>query len=73
MSDHSEFIKRLRSYESPTLREAADKIERLRAENERMREALRKITDIKDHEMGGDWDEVIENAREIARAALEEK
>lgn len=50
-----------------------DRAERLEAQNATLREALRKITDIKDHEMGGDWDEIIENAREIARAALEGK
>ena len=51
--------------------EGAETIRALAAENEKLREALKRISQIEDKMYGGDWDEIIE-ARAVARAALGE-
>ena len=56
-----------RCRDQETVQKAADEIERLRAESERLREALR--------ELAGDWEGcgVAKAMRQVARAALGEE
>ena len=49
-----------------------EELEHLRTENERLREALRKISNMGQTNVPDHWDFRVK-AREIARAALEEK
>lgn len=46
-------------------------IERLTADRNELRNALKDISEIKNNAFGGDWDE-IDTARDIAKAALKQ-